>query len=140
MARAVPCMLIRVPFQCTAEVRTAFLARSEQANGSFKSVCRKLRAHNAARRGEQPRILVFAVKQHVCQYSCRYHSGAHAPFIKACRYKQIMSFLRVTANIGHPVQGHAVLCCPAVLLECYGVVSCGEALKLLQPPPCFPVR
>ena len=94
VAGAVPCVLGRIIFECTSEVRTAWHGRGNQSYGSLKSVQQKLRAQYATGRGKYGCIRVIFAAYKVAEYFCRRHGVCHAPLVESvccfqCKYTHI---------------------------------------------------
>ncbi len=129
VARAVPGAGGLVCLEGAAQVRTTWERGRQEVYGAAAGVLRKRAQRHPSRGGEDLLIGAFRACDQRCKELCRDHGRAHPPGVEARGDEHSRRGGGVGTDVGHAVQGEAVLVDPAANLLRVGQVLFQEPLK-----------
>lgn len=135
VAGAVPCVLLRIPFQRTAHMGTALHSRSEKPCQSFQCIYKQLRFPYTSRWIKNCLPPSFPAADHLCQNMRCCHGGSHSPFSKTGCHIQPRCVPGVFSNIRDAVQTHTVLGRPVIVRLTNTIILLHKLLKLFPASP-----
>ena len=130
-------MLQRIPFQCAAQMGTAFFCGRQQTDHSLKPVDGQLGVKDGTGGREYLLIRVFFPLNKIAEDHSGHHGACHAPLVETGGNIQIFGGGGIRPDIRNAVQAHTVLSGPVVLFLCLRVMPPGKITQFLPTAALF---